>query len=290
MICPSSMGVRLCMAIIGALGSEVEQVPQAVRPAGVSGAAGTMVVAGSAIDRRPEGPELERILERLALRSREVRSVQVRFKLTHTSRLWGETVKRGEGRLVLDKGKFGVMDFVESDKSGGEPRRFTDVWTRESFSFACSAEKSAFTVPREHDDGAWMPPDLKLPFFFDTNVAEMAQAYRFALDKPARQSYTLRVTPRAAETCGAWARASLVLDGSTLLPIVFRREQGDGEVDVYRALEIKVNEPIPDDIRAIADGSAWKGYTLEVIGPKHWMRRWFRSDRVDRAEPERAIR
>ncbi len=218
--------------------------------------------------------------------------MQVRFKLTHTSRLWAETVDRGEGRLVLEKGKFGVIDFVESEKSGSEPRRGTDVyvWTRKSFSLVRPAEKFAFTVPREHDDGARLPPDLKLPIFFDTDVAEMTQAYRFALDKPARESYTLWVTPRAAETGGTWARARLVLDGSTLLPIVFRREQGDGEVDVYRAVEIKINEPIPDDILAVADGSAWKGYTLEVIGPKHWMRRWFQADRVDRTEPERPNR
>ena len=236
MILPGLMGVRLYMAIAGALVSEVEDAPQAVRTAGVSGAAATLVVAGSAIDRRPEEPELQRILERLALRSREIRTVQVMYKLERISRKWGDTKDGGAYRLVLDRGKFGVIDSLESRKPDGERARTVGLWTRESFTYISLGDKFGYRFPCETDDDAWLPSDLKLPLFFDTTVAEMTQAYRFTLDKSAQTTYTLRLTPRAGRTgSNYWAAGGLVLDQKTLLPTTFWLNDGHGEVDVFRS-------------------------------------------------------
>ena len=292
MICPGLMEVRLCMAIIGTLGSEVDQAPQAVLTAAVSVAAATIVVADPAVDRKPEDLNLEQILERLALRSREIGSVQVRYKLQHVSRAWGDTEDRGTFRLVLERGKFGVIDSVESRKPDGERPRTMGLWTRELFTYVSPGDKFGYKFPSENNDDAWLPTDLKLPLFFDTTVAEMTQAYRFTLDKSAQRTYTLRLTPRAGRIgSNYWAAGGLVLDRKTLLPTTLWLNDGHGEVDVFRAVDIKINEPIPDDIRAVVDGSAWNGYTLEVVGPKHWLRRWL-PVRVNwaEAEQERPIR
>jgi hypothetical protein len=290
MVYSGLIGVLLRLAILAAFGSEVEEAPRVAKTPGMCASATTESEVSAAFDRKPEEPRPLEILERLALRSREIRSVQFRFKLTHTSRQWGDTVDRGEGRLVLDKGKFGVLECARRSEPGAAaPGRQIGLWTRESYSWVDTASHSGFIFPREGADHGWMPSYLKLPFFFDTDVAEMQKSYRFELRKSTQTTYTLRVTPLEAKSGITWVTAWLLLDRETLNPTALWLDEGQGEVSVYRALDIKINHPIPDDILAIVDGTSWQGYTFETVGPKHWIRRWLQPDRIDRAEPERPV-
>jgi hypothetical protein len=212
--------------------------------------------------------------------------VQVRYKLEHISRAWGDTEDRGEGRLALEKCKFGVIEFVENWKPGAAaPPRQISVWTRESYDFIDTASEFGFDFPHEGDDSSWLPSDLKLPFFFDTDVAEMQKAYKFTLGKSTRTTYTVRVTPLAARSGGTWLTAALILDRATLLPSALWLDQGRGETDVYRALEIKINEPIPDETLAVVDRSSCQRYRIEFVGPQHWIRRWLQPDRAASKRP-----
>jgi hypothetical protein len=280
MICSGLITVVLRLAILGAFGSPGEEALPVAKMPGISASATTGPEAIAAFDRKPEEPRPLEILERLAVRSREIRSVQVRFNLTHISRTWHETVDEGEGRLVLDQGKFGVMEFARRSEPGAAaPRRAFELWTPKSYSRIDTTNHDGFVFPREGKVHGWMPSLLKLPFFFDTDVAEMQKACRFELRKSTQTTYTLRVTPLEVKKSGVtWATAWLVLDRETLNPTAFWLDDGQGEVSVYRALEIKINHPIPDDILAIVDGSSWRDYTLETVGPKHWILRWFQLD------------
>jgi hypothetical protein len=287
MVYSGLIAVLLRLAILGAFGSEGEGALRVATTPGTSASATTESEVIAAFDRKPEELSLREILERLERRSREIRSLQVRFKLAHTWRQWEDRVEQGEGRLVLDKGKFGVMECIGRWKPGAAaPPRGTSLWTPKSYSAIDRASHVGLIVPREGEDHGWMPSDLKLPFFFDTDVAEMQKSYRFELVKSTQTAYTLRVTPLKARSGGIWVTAWLRLDRKTLLPTALWLDQGQGEVDGYQALEIKINDPIPDDILAIVDGSSWQGYTFETVGPKHWIRRWLQPDRVDRAGPE----
>ena len=277
-----SIGARFCMAIIGALSSGVERVPLLAQPAGASGA------ASAAIHRKPEDLNLEQILERLAARSREMRSVQVRYTRERVSRAWGDKKNYGPARLVLERGEFGVVDAVESGKPDGEQASGTWLFTCDSSSLVFPTEKIGYKFARERDDSAWLPSELKLSLFFDTTVTEMTRAYRFRLEKSGQKAYSLRVTPKPASTGVTWSSGGLVLNRTTLLPTIFWVHDGHGEYDVYRALDININEPIPDDIRALADGSAWEGWTIEILNPKQWFREWLQLTLVKRGELKRA--
>jgi hypothetical protein len=290
MICSGLITVVLRLAILGAFGGEVEVALRVAKTPGISAPATTESEAMTAFDRKPEELSLREILERLERRSREIRSLQVRFKLAHTSRQWDERVEQGEGRLVLDKGKFGVMERVGRWKPGAAaPPREISLWTPKSYSAIDTSSYIGFIYPREGDDPGWMPSDLKLPFFFDTDVAEMQKSYRFELVKSTQKAYILRVTPLKARSGGIWVTAWLRLDRQTLLPTDLWLDQGQDGVDGYRALEIKINDPIPDDILAIVDGTSWQGWMFEFVSPKHWIRGWLQPDRVDRAEQERPV-
>ncbi len=180
MVYSGLIGVLLRLAILGAFGSEVEVALPVAKTPEISASAATGIEVIVAFDRKREELRLREILERLAVRSREIRSVQVRFKRVHTSRQWGDTVDHGEGRLVLDKSKFGVMECMcRSEPGAAAPARQIGLWTRESYSSIDTDNHFAYIFPREGEDLGWMPSDLKLPFFFDTDVGEMQKSYRF---------------------------------------------------------------------------------------------------------------
>ena len=221
-------------------------------------------------------PALAQFLARLEQKSAERKTIEVRYKVERYDRFfsWEKNWKteRELGRLILsDENRVAILQCPDND---GKEQIL--AWRRGAFGATRPGEILTACLYRDPEKTRDIPLILALPYFFRTSVKEVESQYQLKQLKDTDRYVLIQAAPISKLARDEKAEIYLWIDKSTLLPMVLQLRKVNS-VATYWPTELKINQPLPDDILSVLSQKSWTDNKPEPWTSKTWFASFFES-------------